>query len=156
MDLKIRIYVLATFFAMSLLPAPVLAQYDEYIEQASELYDIPEAFIRAVIRVESNFNPRCRSSVGAMGLMQLMPSTAESMGVTHPYDPYQNIMGGTRFLRILANRYSGDIALVLAAYNAGAGRVDLYLEHRRALPAITVTRYIPRVVSYYRRYSASA
>jgi soluble lytic murein transglycosylase-like protein len=154
MDIKTHSYLLAICFAFSLLPAPALAQYDEYISQASELYDIPEAFIRAVIRVESNFNPRCRSSVGAMGLMQLMPETARSMGVTHPYDPYQNIMGGTRFLRILANRYSGNVALVLAAYNAGAGRVDLYLSGRRSLPEITVRRYIPRVLSRFREYSA--
>lgn len=131
------------------------AQYDAYIRQASDLYEIPEALIRAVIRVESNFNPECRSRVGAMGLMQLMPATAASMGVTNAFDPYQNIMGGTRFLRILVNRYEGNLALVLAAYNAGAGRVDLYLSGRRSLPEITVTRYIPRVIGYIRRYTSS-
>lgn len=131
------------------------AQYDAYIREAADLYQIPEALIRAVIRVESNFNPECRSRVGAMGLMQLMPATAASMGVTRPFDPYQNIMGGTRFLRILVNRYEGNLALVLAAYNAGAGRVDLYLEGRRSLPEITVTRYIPRVIAFIRRYATS-
>ena len=154
MDIKLHSYILAIFFATSLLAAPAEAQYDGIIAEASELYDIPEAFIRAVIRVESNFNPRCRSSVGAMGLMQLMPETAANMGVTHPYDPYQNIMGGTRFLRILANEFRGNHWLVLAAYNAGAGRVSEYLSGRRSLPVITVTRYIPRVMSRFREYSA--
>jgi soluble lytic murein transglycosylase-like protein len=141
--------------ALGLYASSASAQYDSYIREASDLYQIPEAFIRAVIRVESNFDPDCRSHVGAMGLMQLMPETARNMGVTDAYDPYQNIMGGTRFLRILANQYGGDIALVLAAYNAGAGRVALYLSRRRDLPVITVTRYIPRVLRYYDEYRSS-
>ena len=89
----------------------------------SAVYGLPEAFVTAVIRTESNFNPLARSRVGAVGLMQLMPETARTMGVLDRRDPYQNIMGGCRYLRLLANRFNGDFLLTVAAYNAGPGAV---------------------------------
>jgi len=95
----------------------------DIVKKAAGAYDIPEAFIHAVITVESSYKVRALSHKGAMGLMQLMPGTAADMGVTKPYDAYQNVMGGTRFLRILANRFDGDIPKVLAAYHAGGASV---------------------------------
>lgn len=140
-------------FCLVLLTTDVAqAQFDAYIQEAAALYELPAPLIRAVIRVESNFNPSSRSGVGAMGLMQLMPETARSMGVANPYDPWQNIMGGTRLLRILINRYDGNLALALAAYNAGHGRVDRVLRSLATLPECT-SRYIGSVIRYFRLYS---
>lgn len=149
-----RFLVLAAMLLVFIDVEHAFAQYDDHIRRAAALYELPEPLIRAVIRVESNYNPRCRSHVGAMGLMQLMPGTARSMGVTRPYDPYQNIMGGSRFLRSMVNRYRGNTELALAAYNAGAGRVDRFVSRTRPLPEITVTRYVPRVAEYYVRYAS--
>lgn len=123
------------------------AQYDAYISEASQLYSLPEALIRAVIRTESNFHPTSRSSVGAVGLMQLMPATARSMGVTDRYDPYQSIMGGCRYLRLLANRYRGNLYLTLAAYNAGPGAIL-----RAGGVPTNVIGYVNAVTHHYRYY----
>ena len=95
------------------------SRYNNLIGEAARLYQLPESFIRAVMRVESDFNPTVVSRAGAMGLMQLMPRTARSMGVSDPFDARQNINGGARYLRILANRFKGDLVLTVAAYNAG-------------------------------------
>ncbi|MEM9730616.1 MAG: transglycosylase SLT domain-containing protein, partial [Myxococcota bacterium] len=102
------------------------SRYDNLIAEAAQLYQLPNSFIRAVMRVESDFNANVVSSAGAMGLMQLMPKTARSMGVSDPFDVRQNILGGARYLRILANRFKGDLILTVAAYNAGEGAVDKY------------------------------
>lgn len=101
------------------------SKYDGIISRMSEKYNVPEQFIRSVIRAESDFNPNSLSSAGAMGLMQLMPETAKSVGVTDPYDPEQNIEGGTKLLKSYIDKY-GDLKLVLAAYNAGPGAVAKY------------------------------
>jgi len=122
-------------------------EVDATILEASERYDIPEPFIRAVIEVESNYKVRALSYKGAMGLMQLMPGTAADMGVTNPYDPYQNIMGGTRFLRILANRFSGDIPKVLAAYHAGGSSVAT----ADGIPYQGTDGYVRKVLDHYYR-----
>ena len=122
--------------------------YDAYIKEASELYGIPEAFIRAVIKVESNFNPNAVSRVGAMGLMQLMPSTAEHMKVTDPFDPRQNILGGTRYLRRLSDKYDGDINLILSGYNAGPGNVA----KAGGIPFEDTQRYVRNVYYWYKKY----
>jgi len=125
--------------------------YDAHISEASRLYQLPEPFIRAIIRVESDFNPNVVSRVGAMGLMQLMPRTAANMGVRSPYDPRQNILGGTRYLRILANKFNGDLVLTVAGYNAGEGAV---LRYRGVPPYLETRRYVRRVLGHYYRYRA--
>lgn len=122
------------------------------VREAAASNNLPEALILAVIAVESNFDPRAVSEKGAAGLMQLMPGTAREMYVGDVFDPEQNIHGGTRYLRVLANQYGGDMVRMLAAYNAGPEAV------RRAggaVPNIPETReYVRKVVALYRAYKA--
>ena len=123
------------------------------IRSAAKLYALPQELIRAVIEVESGFKTHAVSSVGAKGLMQLRPDTARELGVRDVFDPWQNVAGGSRFLRILINAFEGDVALAIAAYHAGAGAV------RRAggVPHITVTqRYVSMVLSLYHRQLVAA
>lgn len=124
-------------------------RYDVWIRQAATLYQIPEELVRAVIKVESDFDPRAVSQVGATGLMQLMPETAMRMQVRDIQDPRENIFGGTRFLRVLANAFNGDLALTIAGYNAGEAAVLKY----GGIPPYQETQgYVTRVLSYYGRY----
>jgi soluble lytic murein transglycosylase-like protein len=123
-----------------------LQRYDAHIKEAALLYQLPEAFIRAVMLVESNFFSDAISEDGAMGLMQLMPETALNMGVLNAFDPRQNVLGGTRFLRVLANRFNGDLVLTVAAYNAGEAAVDKY---RGVPPYAETRRYVRRVLHHY-------
>ena len=103
---------------------------------------------RAIIQAESAFNYRARSHVGALGLMQLMPSTAERFGVLDPFDPRQNIMGGCKYLRWLTDYFKGDLSKVVAAYNAGEGAVQRY----NGVPPFKETRaYVPKVLDLYQR-----
>jgi soluble lytic murein transglycosylase-like protein len=126
-------------------------RYDGLIDEAARLYQLPETFLRAVMRVESDFNPTVVSRTGAMGLMQLMPKTARSMGVSDPFDARQNVLGGARYLRILANRFKGDLVLTVAAYNAGEGAVEKY----NGIPPYKETqRYVRRVLKHYYAYRA--
>ncbi len=97
--------------------------YDAYISEASAEYGVPKNLIKAVISCESSFNPNAVSSSGAVGLMQLMPATARSLGVTNSYDPRQNIMGGTKYLSSLIKNFDGDLILAMAGYNMGGNRV---------------------------------
>ena len=124
-------------------------RYDEYIREAATLYQIPEQLIRAVIKVESDYDPRAVSYAGARGLMQLMPETAAGLGVKDINDPRENIFGGVRYLRVLANVFNGDLELTVAAYNAGEHAVMTY----RGIPPYAETRnYVVQVTKYYRRY----
>ncbi|NMC71893.1 MAG: lytic transglycosylase domain-containing protein [Myxococcales bacterium] len=125
------------------------SRYDAYILEASLLYQIPEAFIRAVIKVESDYDPNVVSWAGAQGLMQLMPETAARMEVTDPFDPRQNILGGTRYLRYLANLFQGDLVLTIAGYHAGEGAV---LRYQGVPPYSTTHGYIRRVIEHYYRF----
>lgn len=124
-------------------------RYDNYIREAARLYRIPEALIRAVIKVESNFDPRSVSPANAHGLMQLLPSTAERMMVNDIFDPRQNILGGTRYLRILANTFNGNLQLTVAGYNAGERAVARY----GGIPPYEETQnYVVSVLSLYEAY----
>ena len=102
------------------------AQFEALIEQHANANKVSPVLVRAVIEAESAFNPRAVSHVGAMGLMQLMPGTAKDLGVTDPFDPNDNIRGGTKYLRSLLDRFDNDVTLALAAYNAGPGAVERY------------------------------
>lgn len=126
------------------------SRWDETIETAARKYAIPSALVRAVIVAESNFDPNAVSRVGARGLMQLMPRTAKEMYVDDPHDPEQNIHGGTRYLRELANMFDGDFVKVIAAYNAGPGAV----RRNKGIPPYRETQdYVQRVVKFYKIYS---
>lgn len=124
-------------------------RYDEWIRQAAILYQIPEELIRAIIMCESNYDPRAVSPAGAQGLMQLMPETALRMQVRDISDPRENIFGGVRFLRVLANAFNGDLALTIAGYNAGEGAV---LKYGGVPPYEETQNYVTRVLQYYGRY----
>jgi hypothetical protein len=128
-------------------------RYDKWIRQAATLYQLPEELVRAVIKVESDYDPRAVSSAGASGLMQLMPETAARMQVRDVFDPRENIFGGVRYLRILANLFNGDLDLTVAAYNAGEGAV----ERAGGVPNYPETQdYVVRVRTYYAAYRATA
>jgi len=123
-------------------------RFDDIIHEAATRYQIPFAFIKGVIKVESNFNPLVVSPVGAQGLMQLMPGTADFLGVDDAFDPRQNIFGGAKLLRILTNKYNGDINLILSAYNAGDGAVARY----DGIPYAQTREYVRRVYHFYNSF----
>ena len=127
------------------------SRYDVYIRQAATLYQIPEELVRAVIKVESDFDPRAVSRANARGLMQLIPETAERMLVTDHFDPRQNVFGGTRYLRVLANLFNGDLELTIAAYNAGENAV---IRNGGIPPYEETQAYVGKVLAYYRYYRA--
>ena len=127
-----------------------VTRYDHILERAAEHYRLPAAFLKAVAKVESNFNPKAVSSAQAKGLMQIIDGTARSLNVADPFDPEQSIFGGARYLRPLANMFDGDLALTAAAYNAGPERV----KRAGGIPKIQETmRYVERVLEMYRFYS---
>jgi len=121
------------------------AGIDAIIDKASRKFGVDRDLIESVIRAESDFDTRATSPKGAMGLMQLMPDTAEGLGVKNPYDPEENVMGGTRFLKYLLDRYKGNTSLALAAYNWGPGNLE---RSTGGLPAET-RNYVARIMRDY-------
>ena len=113
---------------------PIVQDFESIIQEAGQRYRVDPSLIRAVIQAESGGNPLAVSRAGARGLMQLMPETAAELGVTNPFDPTQNIMGGTSYLSRLLDRYRGDVKLALAAYNWGMGNLE---RHPEAMPRET-------------------
>jgi soluble lytic murein transglycosylase-like protein len=133
-------------------PAPVPPeQIDQLVQQNADIWQVDPALIKSVIANESSFNANATSSVGAQGLMQLMPETAASLGVKNPYDPAQNVAGGTRYLRGLLDRFKGDTRLAVAAYNAGPGAVEKYGD----VPPYAETQgYVKNVLGSLEQYRA--
>ena len=125
------------------------AQYEKLISYYGVRYNIDPHLIRAVIRTESGFNPRAVSKKGAQGLMQLMPATARELRVADPFNPRDNIDGGTRYLRTLLDTFKQDVRLALAAYNCG----PTVVKRERSVPQIPETvNYVKRVLKFYREY----
>ncbi len=121
-------------------------KYDHYITEASKKHGISFPLLKAIINVESDFNPKAVSKAGAMGLMQIMPTNIRKLRIRDPFNPRENIMGGTRYLKELLQRYNGKLPLALAAYNAGPTTVDRY----NGIPPIRETEnYVRKVMKSY-------
>jgi soluble lytic murein transglycosylase len=121
-------------------------RYDRYIKQAAREHDLAFALIKAIIKVESDFDPEAVSRMGAKGLMQIMPINYKSLNIRNPFDPKQNILGGAKYFRRMLDRYDGQLSLSLAAYNAGPTIVDRY----NGIPPYPETiDYVDKVMKYY-------
>lgn len=129
-----------------------LEEFDAYIEAAAIRYKMPVALVKAVMHAESAFDPNAISNVGASGLMQLMPGTAREMYVKDIFDPKDNIEGGTRYLRVLANEFNGDMVKMVAAYNAGPDAVRKY--NGQVPPYPETQAYVRKVIALYFQYKA--
>lgn len=125
--------------------------YNREVLLAAKATHLEPAFIHAVIAAESQHNPRALSKKGASGLMQLMPATAKRFNVINQYDPQQNILAGSRYLKELSTLFKGDLNLTLAAYNAGPAAVQKY--HGQIPPYIETLNYVPKVLKYYRNFA---
>jgi len=126
------------------------SSFDELILAAAERHGVDPALVKAVVKVESNFDPTAQSHCGAKGLMQLMDGTAEMLGVSDSYDPEQNVDGGVRFIKFLLDRYDNNETLALAAYNAGPGAVD---RHKGIPPFQETQKYVTLVLQARQTYS---
>jgi soluble lytic murein transglycosylase-like protein len=133
-------------------PAPIPPeQINQLVQQNADIWQVDPALIKSVIANESSFNANAQSPVGAQGLMQLMPETAASLGVKNPFDPAQNVAGGTRYLRSLLDRFKGDTRLAVAAYNAGPGAVEKYGD---VPPYAETQSYVKNVLGSLDQYRA--
>lgn len=129
-----------------------LQEFDAYIDKAAVRYKMPVPLVRAIMHAESAFDPYATSHVGASGLMQLMPNTARDMYVQDIFDPQDNIEGGVRYLRVLANEFNGDMVKMVAAYNAGPDAVKKY--NGQVPPYPETQAYVRKVLSLYYQYKA--
>lgn len=125
------------------------ADIEQLVQTNAANWQVDPALVRAVMANESGFNPNATSRTGAQGLMQLMPETAASLGVTDAYDPQQNVAGGTRYLRGLLDRFGGDVTRAVAAYNAGPGAVE---KHGGIPPYAETQSYVRNVLDSYQQY----
>lgn len=140
------------FFEEGKADSKIYNSLDFTIQKVCEKYNMDPALIKAIIKAESDYNPKAVSKKGAVGLMQVMPSTAKELGFKDIYDPKSNIEAGVKYLRYLMDHFNGDLILTLAAYNAGLNRVK---RHRGVPPIVQTKRYIKKVLKYYREYKAS-
>ena len=131
-----------------------LTEFDDFIETAAKRYRIPAHLVRAVMHAESSFDPKAVSAKGASGLMQLMPETAQEMYVKDIFDARENIEGGTRYLRVLANQFDGDMVKMVAAYNAGPDAVRKY--GGNVPPYAETQAYVRKVLGLYFQYKTLA
>ncbi|MDR2167187.1 MAG: lytic transglycosylase domain-containing protein [Clostridiales bacterium] len=141
--------VLNDFISLGVPNSNINPEIDAAVVAASLEHGVDANLIRAIIRAESNYNPLTVSHAGAMGLMQLMPATARSLGVTNPFDIVQNINAGTAYIASLLERFNGDLELALAAYNAGWPRVQ---QHGGIPPFAETQAYVPRVLGFREEY----
>ncbi len=133
-------------------PATATKKYDGIIQEASNMFGLSFSLLKAMIKVESNFDSRAVSKKGALGLMQIMPQNLQAFNIREPYDPKDNIMGGARYFKSLIERFEGKLPLALAAYNAGPTIVDKY----RDIPPIKETQdYVKKVMKYFYLYKNS-
>ena len=122
------------------------SKYDHFISEASIRYGVSFPLLKALIKIESNFNPKAVSKAGAMGLMQIMPENFEALKITNPFNPRENILGGTLYLKQLMTRFEGKLPLALAAYNAGPTKVERY----KKIPPIKETEdYVKKIMEAY-------
>ena len=148
-DKQYRLYIVTR----DTTPAEYIRDYEGIIKQASDQFDISPSLIKAVIKAESDFDHAAVSRKGAQGLMQLMPKTADAMEVNNPFDPEENIFGGTRYLSLLLRRFDNNTKLALAAYNAGPEAVEPTME----IPPYPETQgFVKRVLKYYRLYRSKS
>ncbi len=125
-------------------------QYDHLISEASKRYGVSFPIVKAIIKAESSFNPRAVSKKGAVGLMQIMPQNFKPLNIRNPYDPKDNILGGTRYFRHLLDFFGGKLTHAVAGYNAGPNSVVKY----NGIPPYKETKtYVKKVIRYYRDYS---
>ena len=127
-------------------PSAYIKEYEGIILQAASRFGVDASLVKAVIKAESDFDSRAVSSKGAEGLMQLMPQTSDALAVTDPFDPVENIFGGTRYLSLLLKRFKNDQRLAVAAYNAGPERVE---SHQGIPPIPETERFVEKVMNYY-------
>src|SRR5579863_9062685 len=142
--------------AIGAIDAPAMvppAQIYALVNSNATTMQVDPALVKAIIANESGFNANATSKVGAQGLMQLMPETAAGLGVTNSYDPAQNVMGGTKYIKGLLDRFNGDVKLAVAAYNAGPNAVEKY----GGVPPYAETQnYVQNVLASYQKYRAGS
>jgi soluble lytic murein transglycosylase-like protein len=126
-----------------------IVKYDEIIKTASRQFDVDPHLVKAIIKAESSFDPHAISESGAQGLMQLMPDTARDMRVDNPFDPEENILGGTKYLGLLLKRFKRNMRLAVAAYNVGPTTVD---NSNGIYPNPRTRRFVEKVMTYYQEF----